>query len=512
MKPSTKRCAIYTRKSTEEGLEQEFNSLHAQREACQAYIVSQKSEGWIAIKTHYDDGGFSGGNIDRPALKQLIEDIKSRKIGIVVVYKIDRLTRSLMDFSKLVELFDQYGVTFVSITQSFNTTTSMGRLTLNVLLSFAQFEREVIGERVRDKVEASKKKGMWMGGVVPLGYDVKDKKLTINTKEAETVRLIYDAYLKLGSVSALKKYLDKNNIKGKERQGKVSVPYSRGNLYSILVNPLYKGQIRYKEKIYEGRHEAIISEELWDCVQQRMTEQVIGSRTKTNDRIDTLLRGKLFDCDGNRYTPSYTVKNKKRYRYYISQNLLQNRDHPKHIIARIPSESMEKAICETIDKCLSNHDKLAVILDIDINNRNLIDFIIQHSSKIAVADIINIVVNKIIIHPQEMRIHVIKPELAALIEQKLKLDLSPPANETHIEIIPFSTRRAEKGTLVIAPQSHDRQKTDPFVKTPLELKNWVRGVIWREEFFSGTMIADIAKREKMGARHVGRLIEASLDY
>ena len=512
MKAQTKRCAIYTRKSTEEGLEQEFNSLHAQREACQAYIISQKSEGWTAIKTHYDDGGFSGGNIDRPALKQLIEDIKSRKIDIVVVYKIDRLTRSLMDFSKLVELFDQYGVTFVSITQSFNTTTSMGRLTLNVLLSFAQFEREVIGERVRDKVEASKKKGMWMGGTIPLGYDVKDKKLIINLKEAETIQLIYNTYLKLSSVSVLKKYLDQNNIKGKQRQGKPTVPYSRGNLYSILVNPLYKGQIRYKGKIYEGQHEAIISEELWDRVQQRMTEQVSSSRTKTNERIDTLLRGKLFDYDGNRYTPSYTIKNKKRYRYYISQNLLQNRDHPKHIIARIPAKTMEKTVNDTIENCLSNPEKLSMMLDIDINSRKLIDFISQQSNKIVTTEVIKAAIQKITIHPQEIRIHIIKPELAALIAQNLKLDLSPPVSETHIEIIPFSTRRAEKGTLVIAPKSNDRQKTDPFAKTTLELKNWVRGVIWREEFFNGTMIADIAKRENMGARHVGRLIEASLDY
>ncbi len=270
-----KNCAIYTRKSTDERLDMEFNSLDAQREACLNYIASQKSEGWVPVLDEYDDGGFSGGNMDRPALTRLMEDIKAGKIQTVVVYKIDRLTRSLTDFAKLVEVFDAHGVTFVSITQSFNTTTSMGRLTLNVLLSFAQFEREVAGERIRDKIAASKRKGMWTGGTVPLGYDVANSKLIINTEEAERVRHICQRYLELGNLNDLYNDLNCRGIKGKPRKLKSGLqepgPFGSSTIHYLLTNPVYIGQVRHKGKIYDGQHEAILSLELWQKVQDHLT-------------------------------------------------------------------------------------------------------------------------------------------------------------------------------------------------------------------------------------------------
>ena len=269
------RCAIYTRKSSEEGLEQDFNSLHAQREACEAYVLSQKHEGWRALPTTYDDGGFSGGSLERPGLKKLLEDIASGLIDVVVVYKVDRLTRSLTDFSRIVEIFDKHGVSFVSVTQAFNTTTSMGRLTLNVLLSFAQFEREVTGERIRDKIAASKKKGMWMGGFVPLGFAKKDRSLVIVESEAEVVRTLYRLYLKHGTVAALKQEADWLDLRSKAydtiaeplRGGK---PFSRGHLYRILANPLYVGEIDHKGTCYPGQHEPVIDRKTWDAAQAQL--------------------------------------------------------------------------------------------------------------------------------------------------------------------------------------------------------------------------------------------------
>src|ERR1700739_4056778 len=277
------RCAIYTRKSSEEGLEQEFNSLDAQREACQAYIVSQRHEGWTALAARYDDGGYSGGSMERPALQRLLGDIRARKIEIVVVYKVDRLTRSLADFAKIVEIFDAQGVSFVSVTQAFNTTSSMGRLTLNVLLSFAQFEREVTGERIRDKIAASKKKGMWMGGQPALGYDVKERKLVVNEPEAATVRAIFRRYLELGSVRALRDDLSARGFVSKRRVAADGSPYggqrfSRGALYLMLKNPLYRGQIVHKDKTFLGEHAAIVDEELWAKVQSLLEEHRVERR------------------------------------------------------------------------------------------------------------------------------------------------------------------------------------------------------------------------------------------
>jgi DNA invertase Pin-like site-specific DNA recombinase len=321
------RCAIYTRKSSEEGLEQEFNSPHAQREACEAFIRSQRHEGWSCLPQPYDDGGRSGGNLERPALQQLLADIRDGGIDVVVVYKIDRLTRSLADFAKIVEIFDAKDVSFVSVTQQFNTTTSMGRLTLNVLLSFAQFEREVTGERIRDKIAASKRKGMWMGGVPPLGYAARDRKLIVIDHEAETVRLIFRRYAAIGSVRLLGDELEARGItskswtsaSGKSWGGK---PIGRGALYLMLQNPIYRGEIVHKDETYPGEHAAIIEPALWDAVTARLAENAVERNTGRRVRNPSLLTGLLFDGEGHRMTPTHAIKNGRRYRYYVSRPLI----------------------------------------------------------------------------------------------------------------------------------------------------------------------------------------------
>ncbi|MBX7528637.1 recombinase family protein [Qipengyuania vesicularis] len=324
-KPKTLRCAIYTRKSSEEGLEQDFNSLDAQRAASEAYVLSQASEGWALLPQRFDDGGFSGGTMDRPGLRTLLADIAAGQIDIVVVYKIDRLTRSLTDFSKIVEVFEAADCSFVSVTQSFNTTNSMGRLMLNVLLSFAQFEREVTGERIRDKIAASKKRGMWMGGLPPLGYDRpnnESRKLEINENEAATVRHIFEKYLQLGSVHALQRDLDADGVLSKVHvtaKGKTSggLPFSRGALFHLLRNRIYQGQIVHKDEVYDGQHDAIVEKDLFERVQAHLSRNARRSRQRTQTRIAKApLTGKLFDESGEPMSPTFSCgKSGKCYRY-----------------------------------------------------------------------------------------------------------------------------------------------------------------------------------------------------
>ena len=366
MKPiagSRVRCAIYTRKSSEEGLEQSFNSLQAQREACEAYIASQRHEGWHALSKQYDDGGFSGGNMNRPALQQLLEDIASGLIDTIVVYKVDRLTRSLTDFAKMVEAFDQKGVSFVSVTQQFNTTTSMGRLTLNVLLSFAQFEREVTGERIRDKIAASKKKGMWMGGLVPLGYDLKGRQLVVNPKEAKIVQEIFAEYLRLGSVAELKRYLDQRRIRTKARTSAGGgtfggEPYARGGLYKLLRNEVYIGKIAHRGESYDGQQPAIIESEIWNKVSALLTTNNDGRRTRGRKAASSPLISILFDEQGNRYTPTHSVKGGRRYRYYTSQAVIRMERKPSHL-DRIPAQELEHLIYSRIHTLLSSPEELS---------------------------------------------------------------------------------------------------------------------------------------------------------
>ena len=345
----TTRCIIYTRKSSEEGLEQSFNSLDAQREACQAFIASQRQEGWRLLPARYDDGGYSGGSMERPALRRLLQDVQNATLDTIVVYKVDRLTRSLADFAKIIEILDAHRVAFMSVTQQFNTTTSMGRLTLNVLLSFAQFEREVTGERIRDKIAASKRKGMWMGGHVPLGYDLKQRKLVPNPEEAKLVCEIYRRYLQLGCVSKLKAYLDQQGNKSKLRisgTGRRSggAFYSRGALYQILNNRIYLGETAHRDQSYPGEHQAIIPEELWEQVQSKLKSDNQGRRNGLKMNSPSVLVGLLQDAQGNRFAPSHTVKNGKRYRYYFCPAAVGNSGGIGGGTTRLPAHDVEQQV------------------------------------------------------------------------------------------------------------------------------------------------------------------------
>ncbi|MGJ5621278.1 recombinase family protein [Sulfitobacter sp. MF3-043] len=363
------RCAIYTRKSTEEGLEQSFNTLDAQREACAAYILSQKHEGWAELREHYDDGGFSGGSMERPGLRQLLEDVRDGRVDVIVVYKVDRLTRSLTDFAKMVDVFDGAGVSFVSVTQAFNTTSSMGRLTLNVLLSFAQFEREVTAERIRDKVAASKRKGMWMGGAIPLGFDVIDKALVVNPHEATAIQTIFAEYLAFGSVRKLSVRLDALGVVSKQRtnrHGRVSggTAFSRGALYNILRNPIYIGKIRHREELHEGLHEAIIDDATWKLVQTQLTDHGGTKINSTRRSAKRLLDGILFDSKGRPMRTTYASKSvhtdgttrTKRYWYYTTAT---SDSDDRTEVERLPANEIERVVMTGLKRRLVDKSWLA---------------------------------------------------------------------------------------------------------------------------------------------------------
>ena len=369
------RCAIYTRKSSEEGLEQEFNSLHAQREACVSYIASQKHEGWVLLPDHYDDGGISGGTLERAGLQRLLRDVDEGLVDQIVVYKIDRLTRSLADFAKLVERLDAANASFVSVTQSFNTATSMGRLTLNVLLSFAQFEREVTAERIRDKIAASKKKGLWMGGNVPLGYKPDGRTLKIVEDEARTVRTLFDLYLEHGSIKAVKQQADRLGLRTKERAGEGSgdqaagqIPFVRGHVYYILTNPIYAGRIRHHSQIYDGQHPAIIDPAVFDDVQRRLKDTTGRERGRSGSEAKASpLVGKLYDEEGDRLTPSHANKKGRRYRYYVSNRMIVgdgSTDKSKTAIGwRLPAKSLEQQLASAIQAHLRNRLPVDLLID-----------------------------------------------------------------------------------------------------------------------------------------------------
>jgi site-specific DNA recombinase len=347
------RCAIYTRKSSEEGLEQSFNSLDAQRESSEAFILSQRQEGWRVVPTRYDDGGYSGGTMERPALQRLLEDVEANKVNVIVVYKVDRLTRSLSDFAKIVEALDARGVSFVSVTQQFNTTSSMGRLTLNILLSFAQFEREVTGERIRDKIAASKKRGMWMGGLVPLGYDLEGRKLVPNPQESDLVCKIFSLYLEVGCVSKLAGRLDRDKIRSKvwvtrtgARLG--GVAFARGALYALLRNRLYIGEIRHRDQCYPGEHKGIVPRDLWDKVQAQLNSNLQTHRNRAKEQATSLLTGLLDDAAGNRFTPSFTIRRGRRYRYYVSQLAIKSLGGERNGPTRIPAHELEGRVTEKL--------------------------------------------------------------------------------------------------------------------------------------------------------------------
>lgn len=430
------RCAVYTRKSSEEGLDQSFNSLDAQREACLAYILSQKHEGWVPVQASYDDGGYSGGSMERPSLKALLADIEARKVDIIVVYKVDRLTRALSDFAKMVELFDKHGVSFVSVTQQFNTTTSMGRLTLNVLLSFAQFEREVTGERIRDKIAASKRKGIWMGGVLPLGYDVKNRELVVNEKEAEKIRHIFKRYVALKSVSALKTELDRDGIRSKAR--KVDSPkmkgdsnFSLGALYTILTNRIYLGEIKHRKNSFPGNHQAILSKELWNAAQETMAANRRMRKAKEIQPGAFLLTAKLVTDRGTKLTPVHTQRHGKRYRYYAEirkPSQSQNKEKPW----RVPAHELETLVTAEISRLLEDKPRLLSMLGLSKSNglaqltaacRQLAGQLDTPSSN--KPKILRPLINKVVIAQQVVRMYLNSSQLAIALGIKETDDYRP---------------------------------------------------------------------------------------
>ncbi|TCI00719.1 recombinase family protein [Roseococcus sp. SYP-B2431] len=348
------RCAVYTRKSTEEGLEKEFNTLDAQRDACEAYVLSQRAEGWVLVPDRYDDCGFSGGNLDRPALRRLLADIEQGRVDVIVVYKIDRLSRSLMDFAKLVETMEAHGVTFVSVTQSFSTTTSMGRLTLNILLSFAQFEREVIGERIRDKFAASRARGMWMGGKVPLGYDVRDRKLIPNDDEAPRVRRVFELFVETGSGTETARRLQAEQVTS--RSGR---PLNKGDVYKLLHLRTYIGEVTHKGQVYAGEHEAIVSRELWDRAHGLLQTSPRTRATPNRQHAPALLKGLIYGLDGRALSPTHCRSGGRLYRYYVAQRVLKGEDDDGGVVRRVSAAPIEAAVIDQVRALLRQPEIVA---------------------------------------------------------------------------------------------------------------------------------------------------------
>ena len=404
------KCAIYTRKSSEEGLEQDFNSLDAQREACEAYIKSQKHEGWELVDKQYNDGGFSGGTMNRPAFQELLEDVEKGEIDVVVVYKVDRLTRSLIKKKKIVDVFDKHETSFVSITQQFNTTTSMGRLTLNILLSFAQFEREVTGERIRDKFAASKKKGMWINGTPPMGYVKKDGKLEIEPNEAKIVKHIFEKYLEIGTVPNLVKYLQENKIY--TRSGK---EFYKGHLYKILQNKTYIGKIVHKNNVYDGLHEPIIDFEIFVKTQRLLAQNALIRKNSTNAASGSLLKGKLFDDKDNYMSPTHSNKQGKRYRYYVSQAQIQNRLQDIGSVSKISAGEIENFVTEKVKEFVFNKKLLQKLFtNYSVSQQKII--FEQIESKQINADFIRHMLNQAKISSQSVLITVSKTLIKEAVE------------------------------------------------------------------------------------------------
>lgn len=507
MNLSVRNCAVYTRKSTEEGLDQGFNSLDAQREACLAYITSQKAEGWVPVKTAYNDGGYSGGNIERPSLQRLLEDIRAGKVDIIVVYKIDRLTRSLMDFSKLVELFDKHQVTFVSVTQSFNTTTSMGRLTLNVLLSFAQFEREVTGERIRDKIAASKKKGIWMGGPVPLGYDLKERNLLVNEREASLVRKIFNLYLKIRSVVKLIEVLNHDGDRTKAGN-----EFRRGMLYTLLANPIYIGKLQHKGKVYDGNHKGIIDQVVWSKVQDILARNAIEPRGRKKPHQPHLLRGKLFDEQGTIYSPSFTKKNGQRYRYYVSRDKILRRPELDFIPLRIPAQEIETLVEQKLRGWLVNLRNLSYITGRNpVSDHEALDNLSVRIQKLSVVDLVR-VLSKVMIMHDTLDINISLDCFKTVMQEAENVNLKIASGIKDICEIraPFKVGKSWHGAVVIRPPETGTPE-DMFDLPPHELRDLIRGFIWRDEHFSGMTIREIAKRDKRSDAFVGAMIRKTFE-
>lgn len=503
--PFTKplRCAVYTRKSSDEGLEQEFNSLHAQREACEAYIASQKHEGWQLIPTAYDDGGFSGGSMNRPALQQLLADIAEKRIDVVVVYKVDRLSRSLADFAKMVEVFDAHGVSFVSVTQAFSTTTSMGRLTLNVLLSFAQFEREVTGERIRDKIAASKAKGMWMGGVPPLGYDAVDRKLVVNAAEAEHVRTLFQLYRKLKAVDDVAEQAFALGIRSKQRvmpDGEVSggLRILRGALYGILSNPIYMGDIPHKGTRYPGLHEAIVPVALFDEVQKILTSNRRRKKLGSKASEPSVLAGLIVDIKGHKLQATHTQKGSKRYRYYAAS--------PKTgVDLRIPAYAIERVVVQNLAELLGSPERVTGLL-LSGSNPDLsgLEAVVVRTGELAKA--LSTAKGS---HLRALLLDLLDRVIVAPSAVTLRLKLSAiGASGSCADIVAAAKleRRRQELTLVL-PGADDATRHDASL-----LRAIAQGRRWFVEITSGKAktLTAIAAREHVTASFVGKMLDLAL--
>lgn len=490
------RCAIYTRKSSEEGLEQDFNSLDAQREACEAYIKSQQHEGWVLVDKQYNDGGFSGGTLERPALKKLLTDIEAGKVDIVVVYKVDRLTRSLMDFSKIVELFDKQEASFVSITQHFNTTTSMGRLTLNILLSFAQFEREVTGERIRDKMLASKKKGMWMNGVAPLGYLNKDRTLEIDTENDRKIKLIFEKYLELESVHSLKTFLEEKKVTTKTGKN-----FAKGHLYRILENKTYIGKIEHKGKVYEGLHDAIIDGDIFEKAQKILSANRVKNSISFDKKNPSLLAGKLFDDKNNYMSPSHSNTRNKKYRYYVSQAIIQHRRQDAGSVSKIPAGEIEKAVIQEIKEFISSTNNIQPLLK-ESNIHKQKALLNNITDKID-NQFIRTILSKVVIYKEKVEITICKNQLLKALEavayntdfpEEVKDETKSPIILTkNIKI----TATANNGSVLILTDSDVQQ---PEIN-PILVKAVAKSYLWNKQILSGEVKsgAEIQKRENLKA-------------
>jgi DNA invertase Pin-like site-specific DNA recombinase len=511
------RCAIYTRKSSEEGLEQEFNSLVAQREACDAFITSQRHEGWVCLRAGYDDGGFSGATMDRPALQRLLADIAAGRVDTIVVYKIDRLTRSLIDFAKIVEILDARGASFVSVTQQFNTTTSMGRLTLNVLLSFAQFEREVIGERIRDKIAASKKKGMWMGGVPPLGYRVEDRRLVIIDSEAEIVRSIFLRYAEIGSVRLLRDALDARGIKSKSWMSAAGrliggKSLSRGALYLMLRNRTYRGEIVHKGQSHLGEHPPIIDHPLWDAIQAQLTGNTVARYAGTRTHQPSLLTGILFDRDGSRMTPSYAVKKGTRYRYYVSRPLITKDQTERSTGLRIPAAEVDHLVTSRVRQWLLDPD--GIYRSIRLPDPSAQRRLVARAAEIGNSwtklpgtrqrALLTALIDRIDVAGDQIDIHFRPTRLAALLDVATPLP-SAIDDKTHILSVPIRLRRAGREIMMRIDSTAPFATAKPNLRL---IKLLIRARRFNTALMGGDRVpfAALAKREGVSPSYFTRLI------
>ena len=511
------RCAIYTRKSSEEGLEQSFNSLHAQREACEAYIRSQKHEGWQIVKTIYDDGGFSGGNLQRPAMQRLLEDIAAKKVDVVVVYKVDRLTRSLTDFAKIVEQFDKQGVSFVSVTQQFNTTSSMGRLTLNVLLSFAQFEREVTGERIRDKIAASKRKGMWMGGVVPAGYELQDRQLIINSVEADQIRYIYKQYLDLDCVSKLQTHLESRGIRSKQRmskRGRVSggVVYSRGALYEMLKNRIYLGEITHKDAVHEGLHEAIVDREIWEQVQEKLKNNLQSEHRRPRATTASLLTGLLYDENGNRFTPTHAAKGERRYRYYVLQ---KNEDTANKETIRLPAPEVEELVISEFRTLLNSQQSLLDMLSDEstpIADTQAIMASVTKSELLNVErlkDAIRLTTQRVVVLSDRLELHICKRTLRSVLTGQSFEKAGIAGHDIDVLSVEAEfLRKRGKVRLILPPHSiaATSRENSSIVQAVAKAHDWLNRIL------NGTVVNQRALATEAGVdeRYISRILPLAL--